>query len=127
MLMDHGDGALASDWHMWWHLLVVLAEVLTWELHAGGIDEYSGGWVLNLLWLLALCLQWVLRWGTESTVLHLASLGHHLTQSSIDVSVTSLFVEHVEFVSSRDVLSLPAIGPKPWRCASFCATTLPRK
>ena len=87
--MDHGNGAFTSDWHVRRCLLVVLAEGLTWQLHARLIDHHSR------------CrrVQWMLGRGTVSAMLWVSGFAYLLTESSLNLGLTPLFVQEMQLVS----------------------------
>ena len=87
--VDHGDGALTFDRHVRRCLLVVLAEGLAWQLHAGLIDHHPRSWRV----------QWMLGWSTVSAMLQISAFAYLLTYSSVDLALTPLFVQHMQLLS----------------------------
>ena len=106
-MVDHGNGALTFDGHVWRCLLVILAESLARELHAGLIDDYSGRWVVSPQRMLGRC--------TESVVQGLAGLACLLTYPSVDLGITPLFVKIVQLVSLRQMLCIFGFLTRPQR------------
>ena len=106
-MIDHSNSALTFDRHVWWCLMVVLAESLTRELHAGLVDDYSGRQVLSL--------QWMLGWSTDSVVQGLARLACLLTYSSVDLGITPLFVKMMQLISLRQMLGVFSFLTRPLR------------